>query len=138
MDLRPATDTGTRMAGRVPRKRVRVSDRAPVFRSTWTASLVGRELQIEAIKFKCLPALIRRSLSAQGWEAEAGVVVGHALASHAFCSVQLEAEASGMHVAGRWQRSAASRGSCARGSLMLYHPAIALDHQEAVLGGSGC
>ena len=39
MDRRPATETGTSMAGLVPRKRVRVSDRAPVFRSTCSAGL---------------------------------------------------------------------------------------------------
>ena len=81
MDLRPATDTGTRMAGRVPRKRVRVSDRAPVFRSTCGTSLVGRGLQFEA--------LVGCSLSAQGLKPEPDSLVANGIASRAVCHTQL-------------------------------------------------
>ena len=48
MLLCPATEMGTRMAGRVPRKRVRVSDRLPVTLSTYAKAQQGRNHQEHA------------------------------------------------------------------------------------------
>ena len=56
MERRPATETGTSMAGRVPRKRVRVSDSAPVLLST-----CAHALHVRVKTAGLLPAPLHRS-----------------------------------------------------------------------------